>query len=297
MISLPNIWKQFSRPEVEPYQLPDAGSLLLQSFDALEEEPPEELPLQDQDALVLEAEEDTQNPPPPPPEKTPQEEAISFAQVQADSIVRAARQQADEILAQARAQAEHEAEELRAAAQAEGRREGYARGLEEAQAEGRRLQEAQAAEQAAEVSQFLDRAAAALDRQLDQNVNELRDLAMAVAEKVICVSLKSSSEVISRMIQTAVDKRKHREWVHIYIAECDAKNMTQIPASLADTLNALSDRVRIIPMGEDEPGTCIIEMPDAIIDASASTQLDNLRALLSDAPSVSAKQIQFGLGG
>ena len=44
MISLPNIWKQFSRPEVEPYQLPDAGSLLLQSFDALEEEPPEELP-------------------------------------------------------------------------------------------------------------------------------------------------------------------------------------------------------------------------------------------------------------
>ena len=292
---MPNIWKQFSRPDIEPYQLPDAGDLVMHSFEELEPEPPAEeaaIP----ETAALETEEEVP-PSPPKPEKTPQEEAISFAQVQADSIVRAARDQADEILAQARAQAEREAAELRAAAQEDGRREGYARGLEEAQKEGKRLQEAQAAEQAAAVSQFLDRAAAALDRQLDQNVNELRDLAMAVAEKVICVSLKSSSEVISRMIQTAVDKRKRREWVHIYIAECDAKNMTQIPASLADTLNALSDRVRIIPMGEDEPGTCIIEMPDEIIDASASTQIDNLRALLSDAPAVSAKQITFGLGG
>ena len=48
-------------------------------------------------------------------------------------------------------------------------------------------------------------------------------------------------------------------------------------------LSALSDRVRIIPMADDEAGTCIIETPDEIVDASAATQLNNIRTLLSDA--------------
>ena len=119
---------------------------------------------------------------------------------------------------------------------------------------------------------------------MDDNVEELRDLAIAIAEKVVCVSLKSSSEVIGRMIQTAVDKRKRREWAHIYIAECDAKYFTKVPAALTAALSSLSDRVRIIPMADDEAGTCIIEMPDEIIDASAATQLNNIRTLLADAP-------------
>jgi flagellar assembly protein FliH len=115
-------------------------------------------------------------------------------------------------------------------------------------------------------------------------VDELRDLAIAVAEKVVCISLKSSSEVIGRMIQTAIDKRKRKEWVRIYISECDAKKMAQVPQSLSSALSALSDRVRIIPVADDEPGTCIIEMPDEIVDASASTQLNNLRSMLMDLP-------------
>ena len=86
------------------------------------------------------------------------------------------------------------------------------------------------------------------------------------------------------MIQTAIDRRKRREWVRIYIAECDAKHLSQMPASLTAALNALSDRVRIIPMADDEPGTCIIEMPDEIVDASAATQLSNIRNILADTP-------------
>ena len=33
-------------------------------------------------------------------------------------------------------------------------------------------------------------------------------------------------------------------------------------------------------MADDESGTCIIEMPDEIIDASVSTQLDNIKDIL-----------------
>ena len=49
---------------------------------------------------------------------------------------------------------------------------------------------------------------------------------------------------------------------------------------LTAMLAGLSDHIKIIPMADDESGTCIIEMPDEIIDASASTQLNNLRDIL-----------------
>ena len=50
---------------------------------------------------------------------------------------------------------------------------------------------------------------------------------------------------------------------------------------LTASLAGLSDHIKLIPMADDESGTCIIEMPDEIIDASASTQLNNIRDVLS----------------
>ena len=37
-------------------------------------------------------------------------------------------------------------------------------------------------------------------------------------------------------------------------------------------------------LSDDEAGTCIIEMPDEIIDASAATQIHNIRSMLADIP-------------
>ena len=55
-------------------------------------------------------------------------------------------------------------------------------------------------------------------------------------------------------------------------------------ARLTPALSALSDHIRIVPMADEESGTCIVEMPDTIIDASASTQMANIKALLADIP-------------
>ena len=216
------------------------------------------------------------------PEPEPEESPISYAQLQAEVILADARREAEALMAKSREDARREAEEVFAKAREDGRQEGYAQGMAEASQESRQLREEQARRMEEEVHRFMEQAGVALDRQMDQSVADLRDLALAVAEKVVCVSLKSSGDVISRMIQTAIDKRKKKEWVHIYISECDAKRLTQIPASLSAALSALSDRVRLIPMSDDESGTCIIEMPDEIVDASAATQLNNLRTILMD---------------
>ncbi len=277
---MPNIFKAFTKAKAEPYRFPDAAELKVNDLAPLEEfDEPEDRP-QAEEAEGFDAPPADQEPEAPPePEETP----ISFAQIQAEQIKADARREADQLLARAREDADREREAVFAQAREEGYEEGYAAGMAQAAQESAQLREEQAQRLEEEVHRFMEQAGHALDRQMDQSVADLRDLAMAVAEKVVCVSLKSSADVISRMIQTAIDKRKKKEWVHIYIAECDAKRLTQMPASLTAALSALSDRVRLIPMADDESGTCIIEMPDEIVDASAATQLNNLRTILMDA--------------
>ena len=291
---MPNIFKAFSRAKAEPYQFPNAEEIVVPGAEP--EQPPEAepedgeefIPLGDGsspegeeagfDVILSDEERKDEAKRPQETKETP----VSFAQIQAEQILADARREADKILLQARDEAGEKAKEVFAKARGEGYQEGYVAGMAQAAQESRQAREEQAARLEEEVHRFMEHAGEALDRQMDQSVEDLRDLAMAVAEKVICVSLRSSADVIARMIQTAIDKRKKKEWVHIYIAECDAKRLTQLPASLTKALSSLSDRVRIIPMADDESGTCIIEMPDEIIDASVSTQLSNLRTILND---------------
>ncbi len=287
---MPNVWKFISRPKAEPYRFPDAGELVTQAAEPASESPP----------LAEPAEPEMEQPETAEPVAEEPQDPVSYAQIQADQILRDAERRAEELLETARREAREQSaailEESRQAGLEAGRAEGVALGVQQALEEGRQERERQAQAQAAEVARFLERAGQAMDRQMDDNVEELRDLALAIAEKVVSVSLKSSSEVICRMIQAAIDKRKRREWVHIYIAECDAKQLVKLPQSLVSALSALSGRVRIIPMADDEAGTCIIEMPDEIIDASAATQLNNIRSLLSDAPA-GGMDTNLNLGG
>ena len=297
-MSLPNIFKHFSRDsEAEAYVFPDISDPNSEGA----EEKKNTLTLVDfaaefaaaanaasaDCALTLEEivtgqqeEDEIEEIAEPGPEIEP--DPIDQTALEIENMLREAEREAAEILEKAREAARAEAEEIYRTAQEEGRQEGYLAGVEQALAEGREQQELNAARMQDEVEKFLEQAGKALDRQLDENLNELRDLAIAIAEKVVCISLRSSTEIIGRMVQAALDKRKHREWIHIYISESDAKRMSQIPASLTAAVSGISERVRIIPMADDDSGTCVIEMPDEIIDASASTQMGNIRAMLSN---------------
>lgn len=292
-MSLPNIFKHFSHDntKAETYVLPDITEAQQEEakkplfMDFTQEYPVDTVQTDDEESTQAERGETE-----PEREMTP----IDYADIQAEAILKSAREEAEQILAQARESAEVEAELIRQNAREAGRQEGYREGVAQAIEEGRVRQEEQAALMVQEVEAFLEKANAALDRQLDENINELRDLAIAIAEKVICISLRSSTEIIGRMVQTALDKRRHREWVHIYISESDAKRMSQIPAALTAAVSGLSDRVRIISMADDDSGTLVIEMPDEIIDASASTQLSNIRSMLMNERQTDTEINSFG---
>lgn len=271
---MPNIFKSFLRPAADKYILPNADELEVEE-EAVKEPPaaPED-PEQGESTPEEEQEEKE--------EQDPASQAITFAQIQAEKILADAKRQAEELVQQRQAEAEEEIQQEREQARSDGYRQGYAEGLTQGRVEGQRQLDEQKTAQAQEIQRFLEQATAAREAMMDETRDQLRDLSIAVAEKVIHISLKSSGEVIARMIQAATEKLKRREWVHIYLADCDAKNLAQAAPELTTALAGLSDHIKFMPMADDEPGTCIIEMPDEIIDASAATQLSNIRDLLKD---------------
>ena len=261
---MPNILKRFSRAKVQDYVLPEAEEL----------EVPEEEPQAPETAEALE---EGPGAPPEEAEKEPQPEKEEKNPIDA-------RRQAAELLEKVRQQAEEEAEEKQKDGYTAGLREGYAEGLRKAEVEAQGHREELAQQMQQQIQKFLEEAAGAREAMLDATAEEMRDLALATAEKIIHVSLKSSSDVVMRMVLHATEKLKRREWVNVYIAGCDLKGTAQLPPSLTTALAAVSDHVKIIPIADDESGTCIIEMPDEIIDASAGTQLSNIRDQLAEIP-------------
>ena len=288
MRSLPSILKYFMKPKAEEYELPDEEQLVSQleemirlkenvpSDDAADEKPAE----QAKEAHAAKSEEQEQEKQEPAGGSF--EQALSLAQAQADELIRNARAQAERIIEEAKQAAEAEVARIHQQASEEGYNQGYVEGQRKGEEEASAATRKAAQESVEAVRRFLTQANNMRDEKIDKLSGELLDVAVAVAEKVVHVSLKSSEEIIKRMIIAATEKMKRREWVQIYVADCDVKGVAQSDPSLTAALSCLSDHIKIVPMRDAETGTCIVEMPDEIIDASASTQLENIRTVIHE---------------
>lgn len=282
------VLKKFLKPKTEPYQFLQDEALLNSKVDLEEfsdEVDEDQAPEMEPEVLKAEpldeAEEETEK---PAQQESSFETIFDYASIQTEAILADARRQAEQIKTSARIEVEQELDVLREEARQEGYQDGFAQGSAAACEQGRQEREQQAAAMQKELSAFLEKASRAQDDLLERSKDDMRDLAIAVAEKIVRVSLRSSGAVIAKMIQAATEKLKRREWVHIYIAGCDAQAVAKVTGRLTPSLSALSDHIRIVPMADEETGTCIIEMPDTIIDASASTQFANIKTLLADIP-------------
>lgn len=212
-----------------------------------------------------------------------EEEALSRQWKQeAQEALEEAKKTAREIIEQARAQAE---EEL-AAAKEEGYRTGYGKGYREGMARG----EAECREMYKEkltafdhdMRRALGSVETAKENCLRRYLDELKDCAIAIGEKVIHISLRSSGEVIKKMIVSATEKLKKTAWVKIYIDKCDYDMMMETDADILDELSHLSDNIKFIVMDKEERGNCIIEMPEEIVDVSVNTQMENIKDILEN---------------
>ena len=276
---MPRILKKLLRPDESRYVFQPASELVVDVPKAPEPAPFDaEEPLPGETGAPPDGTAEEESPP-----LSAAEQEISFARVQAEAILRDARQEADSWRAQARREFAEQLELERSQARQDGYAAGYAEGMATAMAEGKKQCDELARQQTEEVKRFLETAAREKLRMLEDTREEMRDLALAVAEKVIRVSLKNSSDILLRMVDAATDTHKRCEWAHIYVADCDLNGKAYTAPELAAALGHVSGRIRIIPMADDESGTCIVELPDVILDASVSTQMANIREVVESA--------------
>ena len=112
-------------------------------------------------------------------------------------------------------------------------------------------------------------------------LDELKDVAIAVAEKVIHISLETSGEIIKRMIIAEVEKMKKTEWIKIYIDKFDYEQLLSVDEDVAADLARISDNVKFVVQDKESLGYAVIETPSEMIDIGVSSQIDNIRENLS----------------
>ncbi len=208
-----------------------------------------------------------------------EQEAVSESVQDAErEILEHARQKAQQIIHDAREQAEI----LREKAYIEGKENGQQNGFREAHEEQRRLLDEELAGLRKSIADIVSDVSHEKDQILEQYIDDLKRISLAVAEKIIQTSLQSSSDIIKRMILVATDKIRKKQWAKIYVTKCDTGISMEVDTEFLEALSKLSDNIKIITMDNGEDGTCIIELPDEIIDASVSTQLENIKDILNN---------------
>lgn len=193
-------------------------------------------------------------------------------------IVAEAEEQAKRILDDAHKQADI----LRQKAFTEGHEEGVEAGFKKAHDEQREFLDQEIRQLQANASEVMRSISIEKTKLLEQYVDDLKKISLAIAEKIIQTSLQSSGDIVKRMILAATDKITKKQWAKIYITKCETGISMEVDAEFLDALSKLSDNIKIITMDNGEEGTCIIELPDEIIDASVSTQLENIKDILNN---------------
>ncbi|MCD8000803.1 MAG: flagellar biosynthesis/type III secretory pathway protein [Clostridiales bacterium] len=203
---------------------------------------------------------------------------INGAKEEARQIMMKANQIAESIIA--------EAEQEKSKAIEAGYQEGYEKGRQEGFEKADREQNLIRTEQKEAFRREIEEAVAAVDRAKEKSISlymeELKDCVIAVAEKVIHISLKSSGDVIRRMLIAETEKLKKKVWVKIYMDKTDYDMMIEADGDMLGELTRLSDNIKFVVMNKENSGNCIIEMPEEIIDISVDTQMENIRELLEN---------------
>lgn len=168
----------------------------------------------------------------------------------------------------------------------EGRQAGYGagfnKGFEEGKNEGYADYRQKIEELESRLESFIHDAEIEKQKLLEKHLEDLKEIALVIGEKIVRTSLRANSDVIKRMIIASTEKLKKSAWAKIYIDSSDGGFSIQSDAGFLKELSYLSDHIKIVVMDGMEPGTCIIERPDEIIDISVGTQLENIREIMNN---------------
>jgi len=105
-------------------------------------------------------------------------------------------------------------------------------------------------------------------------------LSLDIAEKIMKQKIDLKDNSLSRIVESVISDYKNVEWVKIYVSEKDEVKMIEADKTLIDELEKISRDVKIEVKKDLSKGSCIVETPNSIVDASIDTQLSNLKEII-----------------
>ena len=202
--------------------------------------------------------------------------AKAAAQEEAETILADAHQKAEELETQTRSTLEDEKKEALEQGREAGRLEGYADGKVEVQ---RLIERTQT---------VLERAQDKRGEILAETEQEVINLVLLMARKVVKVIADNQREVIISNVEQALKKVRDRGNIIIHVNLADLKMTTEHTKEFIQMMEG----VKSIQVAEDssvDPGGCIIETDFGEIDARIASQLAELEAKILEVSPIRTK--------
>jgi flagellar biosynthesis/type III secretory pathway protein FliH len=107
-----------------------------------------------------------------------------------------------------------------------------------------------------------------------QYESSLLSLAASISSKILCKRISEDDSEMDELVRTAVETVRHADWISIEVSERMAGHIKMLSRELQSTINSPSIEVTA---KNSVPGLCLIKTPQVVLDASVSTQLENLK--------------------
>jgi flagellar assembly protein FliH len=192
---------------------------------------------------------------------------IDDASAQAEALLRAAQERATALLA--------DTQKLAAESEANAQREGYERGL----AEGRAAAQSEMDEMLATMRNLIEMARAERHKIIESAEPEIVRLAVSIAERILHQHVAVDRNAVLEMARSAIMRIVHRETVTVRVNPADIETMREHREQLM-AMNDI-DNLRIIEDQRVDRGGVVLETEAGTVDAKISTQLREVRRLLS----------------
>lgn len=162
---------------------------------------------------------------------------------------------------------------------------GYAKGLEEGRENGNaegltigmKTAEINSQKLLNELKTMIEAVERDKDSIIEKFANDIVSLSVRIAEKIVRHDIDTSASAIANIIKACINDYKNTEWMKIYVSDYETADYIKADWELEDVLREVSDNVRIEVLKDGQKGSCVIEMPDEIIDAGINNQLENMK--------------------
>lgn len=196
-------------------------------------------------------------------------ELLETAREEAEKIIRSANEEARRVVAEGR-------ENLKKIED-----EAYHKGWQEGYTEAALKAEKECEERLLEARNTVDKAREERCQIIAGSEEEIIQLSMAVARKIIDHELAASPEIVVEMVKRAIQKATDREELTVRVN----------PEGLDATINARDDisqsvkgirKLKVLADPAIAPGGCVVESPNGTVDARVERQLSEIEQVLTE---------------